>query len=51
LDIEMPVEFDQVPLAATAAARTLAPAALGAEISDALVEAAAKFVHFASAAA
>ena len=51
LDIEMPVEFDQVPRAATEEAWKLASPALGAEISDAMVEAAAKFVvYFAGAA-
>ena len=52
LDIEVPVEFEQVRRDATAAAWKLASASLGAEISTALVEAAAKFVvHFASTAA
>jgi creatinine amidohydrolase len=52
LDIEVPVEFEQVRRDATAEAWKLASAAFGAEISDALVEAAAKFVvYFAGAAA
>jgi creatinine amidohydrolase len=50
LAIEVPVEFDQVPRDAIAAAWPLASAGLGAEIAAALVDAAAKFVvYFAGA--
>jgi creatinine amidohydrolase len=47
LTIDVPVEFDQVPRGATAAAWPLASAELGAQTAEALISAGAQFVvHF-----